>query len=40
MIAPYKKNEPVEEDAQEPIMRDDVTERERIEQIKKRNGIQ
>ncbi len=39
MIAPYKKDEPKEE-TEAPIMRDDVTERERLEEIKKRNGIE
>ena len=39
MIQPYKKDEP-EEEFEDPIMRDDVTERERLEEIKKRNNIQ
>ena len=39
MIAPYKKDEPVME-YEEPIMRDDVTERERLAEIKKRNNIE
>ncbi len=38
MIAPYRVDEPVEE-IDEPIMRDDVTERERLEEIKRRNGL-
>ncbi len=38
MIAPYKKEDPIEEE-QTPIMHDDVTERERLEEIKKRNNI-
>ncbi len=45
MIDPYYKEHPelleknVDEVSEERIMRDDVTERERLEQIKKRNGI-
>lgn len=38
MIAPYKKDEPIEE-IEAPIMHDDVTERERLEEIKRRNNI-
>ena len=40
MIAPYKEEEAVEEEYEEPIMRDDVTERERLAEIKKRNNIE
>ena len=40
MIAPYKKDEPQDEEPEAPIMRDDVTERERLEEIKRRNGIE
>ncbi len=42
MIDPYYAEHPEElpvEDDEEPIMRDDVTERERLEEIKKRNGL-
>ncbi len=39
MIAPYKKDEP-EQECEEPIMRDDVTERERLAEIKKRNNLE
>ena len=39
MIAPYKEDAPGEE-CEEPIMRDDVTERERLAEIKKRNNIE
>lgn len=40
MIKPYQKNEPKEEITVEPIMRDDVTERERLAEIKRRNNIE
>ena len=40
MIAPYKKDEPTEVEVEAPIMHDDVTERERLEEIKRRNNIQ
>ncbi len=45
MIDPYYKEhpellEPVEEETEVQIMRDDVTEKERLENIKKRNNIQ
>jgi len=42
MIDPYLRDHPEEQeiDDTEVIMRDDVTERERLEEIKKRNGIQ
>ena len=40
MIQPYKKDEPQETNFEEPIMHDDVTERERLAEIKKRNGIE
>ncbi len=44
MIDPYTKSEPVVEspygdEEDEVIMRDDVTEKERLEEIKRRNGI-
>ena len=41
MIDPYLAEHPelTEEPSDEAIMRDDVTERERLEEIKKRNNI-
>ena len=41
MIDPYLAEHPelTEEVTEETIMRDDVTERERLEEIKKRNNI-
>ena len=42
MIDPYLAEHPEEapeESDEEAIMHDDVTERERLEEIKKRNGI-
>lgn len=42
MIDPYKQEHPEEfedEEPEEAVMRDDVTERERLEEIKKRNGL-
>ena len=39
MIQPQKQNQPIVEH-EAPIMHDDVTERERLAEIKKRNGIE
>ena len=39
MIAPYKKDVPEEVETEAPIMHDDVTERERLAEIKKRNNM-
>ena len=39
MIAPYKKDIPETAEAEVPIMHDDVTERERLAEIKRRNNI-
>ena len=39
MIAPYKKDAPEEVETEAPIMHDDVTERERLAEIKKRNNM-
>lgn len=40
MIVPYKESTPAETDTEEPIMRDDVTERERLAEIKRKNNIE
>ena len=45
MIDPYvaehpELNRPSYDEDEEVIMRDDVTERERLEEIKRRNGIE
>ena len=40
LIDPYVKDEPVPPIEDEPIMTDDVTELQRLEEIKKRNGIE
>lgn len=44
IIEPYyeehPEERPVKEDEEMPLMRDDVTDRERLEEIKKRNGIE
>ena len=39
MIDPYADEQPKEEITEESIMKDDVTEKERLEEIKRRNGI-
>ncbi len=39
MIEPYKKDVPEEVNTEAPIMHDDVTERERLAEIKKRNNM-